>query len=437
MVKKVKKNQTLLEEVSFADHGRVDRKRGVVKDCKILGMESRHGYKYTAGAMKGAIELYEGAKVNIDHPNRKTPGASRSYRDRFGKFKNVRFVEGDGLRGDFNFNPEHEIANQFAWDVENNPDNCGFSHNASGPLVKRGGQIYCESIEAVRSVDLVADAATTASLFEGKPSMKIRKRTRKAKMNKAAIRRKLFEGFGKKVANVLLENVDMNGQQAVAEAAPTDGSKGGNVDALLALVRQVLEDPNITAEESIKAVSKRLKALKEMIPGGSAKDAAPAKGEAAMEGAGDDDDDDDVEDPDDDDLVEDDDDEEDDDDLVEDRGQIKKGKKGAAKAGGVDAEVLKRLARLEAREERVEVMELCESAGFRPTDKQMKLLLACEDEDTRNDLLESWAELQDAPANVRKTIKGGKAKSRELVEGGSGKGKAYKDTKEWAAGLKA
>jgi hypothetical protein len=147
-------------------NGRVDRTRGIVTGVKIIGLHSKHGYDYTPEALRAAIPLYEGIKVNIDHPERSKPGAARSYADRFGKLVNVRFVEREGLIGDFHYNTQHPLADQFAWDAENSPAACGFSHNAGGQVVTRNGRQVCESIDSVRSVDLVADPATTASLFE-------------------------------------------------------------------------------------------------------------------------------------------------------------------------------------------------------------------------------------------------------------------------------
>ena len=87
------------ESVHFDESARIDMKRGIVKNVKIIGLESRHGYSYTPKALKEAAHLYEGIRVNVDHPERSKPGIARSYRDRFGSLRGVHFVEGDGLRG--------------------------------------------------------------------------------------------------------------------------------------------------------------------------------------------------------------------------------------------------------------------------------------------------------------------------------------------------
>jgi hypothetical protein len=157
----------LVESIT-ATESRLDRKRGIVRDVKILGFYSEHGYEYSEGAMQRAISLYEGVAVNVDHPARNRAAQSRSYADRFGRLKNVRFIEGRGLVGDLHYNRQHPIAAQFEYDVEHSPENLGLSHNASGRSVREGNRTVVDSIVTVRSVDLVADPATNVSLFESR-----------------------------------------------------------------------------------------------------------------------------------------------------------------------------------------------------------------------------------------------------------------------------
>lgn len=49
---------------------RVDRDSGVIRGVKLIGFESKNGRTYPPSVLKGAVHLYEGAKVNIDHPER-------------------------------------------------------------------------------------------------------------------------------------------------------------------------------------------------------------------------------------------------------------------------------------------------------------------------------------------------------------------------------
>ncbi len=140
----------------------VDSKKGLISGVKILGLESKNGRVYTPEAIRNAAGLYEGKRVNVDHTE---PGESRSYRDRMGKLQNI-MVREDGLYGDLFVNPQHPLAEQLFWDAEHAPENVGLSHDVTGKVTRRGGKATVEAIETVRSVDLVANPATTAGLFE-------------------------------------------------------------------------------------------------------------------------------------------------------------------------------------------------------------------------------------------------------------------------------
>jgi len=156
----------LLESTVFSD-GNLDKDKGVVRGVKILGRYSAHGHEYSRRAMIEAVPLYEGKQVNVDHPQKNKLGQSRKYSDRFGRLHGIQLKE-DGVYGDLHYNKKHSLAEQFEYDVENDPKNVGLSHNAVGQSRKKNGKVLVESIVRVRSVDLVADPATNVSLFEGK-----------------------------------------------------------------------------------------------------------------------------------------------------------------------------------------------------------------------------------------------------------------------------
>ena len=156
--------ETIFE--SLNPSGQVDLENGVIRGVKLIGFKSKNGRDYPPAVLRAAVQHYEGTKVNIDHPE-KGPTAQRSYKDRFGVIREARFVEGKGIYGDFHFNKGHSLAEQFCWDAENAPDAMGFSHNATMRMGRAsGGREVVEEIVNVRSMDLVADPATTVSLFE-------------------------------------------------------------------------------------------------------------------------------------------------------------------------------------------------------------------------------------------------------------------------------
>lgn len=144
---------------------RSEASRGVLRGVKLLGLRSRNGRRYAEKALREAVGLYEGSKVNVNHPTR-DPLAPRDYRDRLGVVRNVRFQLGDGLFGDLHYNPRHALAEQLAWDAEHAPENVGLSHNVLARTRRESDELVVEAITRVQSVDLVADPATTAGLFE-------------------------------------------------------------------------------------------------------------------------------------------------------------------------------------------------------------------------------------------------------------------------------
>jgi len=135
----------------------------MIKGVKVLGVESKNGRKYPVEVMRKALEKYDGAMVNIDHPKGDEP---RSYEDRFGRLVNPR-LEADGIYADLSYNPKHPLAEGFAWWAANDPSAVGLSHNAQARTkLNREGVEEIEEIVEVTSVDLVAEPATTAGLME-------------------------------------------------------------------------------------------------------------------------------------------------------------------------------------------------------------------------------------------------------------------------------
>ncbi|HZZ74193.1 MAG TPA: hypothetical protein VFE24_18300 [Pirellulales bacterium] len=147
---------------------RVDRAAGVLRGIKILGLQSRNGRRYLPDALAQAVALYEGAKVNVNHP-KGSPSGPRDYQDRIGVIRRAAWRTDSGLFGDLHFNPKHALAEQLIWDAEHAPENVGFSHNVEARTSKQGNHVLVEEILRVQSVDLVADPATTRGLFEGAP----------------------------------------------------------------------------------------------------------------------------------------------------------------------------------------------------------------------------------------------------------------------------
>src|SRR5919106_2185580 len=159
-------SEPLQEFVDSGSHKlRVDRAAGIIRGVKLLGLASRNGRRYRESALVDAVSLYEGAKVNINHP-KGHPLSPRDYQDRLGVVRGVEFRPGEGLFGDLHFNPKHALSEQLVWDAEHAPQNVGMSHNVLARTTRSGDETVVEAITRVQSIDLVADPATTSGLYE-------------------------------------------------------------------------------------------------------------------------------------------------------------------------------------------------------------------------------------------------------------------------------
>jgi len=146
---------------------RVDREAGVIRGVKILGLNSTNGYRYTRQALEKARPMYEGARVNINHPHRSNPDAERSVTDWFGTLQGVR-LESDGLYGDLHYLKSHPASHQLCEAAERFPRRFGLSHNARiiDKVTTEG--VVVEQISRLFSVDVVLDPATTKGIFESR-----------------------------------------------------------------------------------------------------------------------------------------------------------------------------------------------------------------------------------------------------------------------------
>jgi hypothetical protein len=181
----------LLESLDLGK-SKVDRKAGVIRHVKIVGIESRNTgrtigldpaifedavdrpYSYDRDALQRAIPLYEGATVRIDHPlTERGEDGRRIVRDRTrstlslaGKLTNV-VLESDGLYGDLQLLKTGGHFDFLLEIAETMPDKIALSHNADGRPVLRDGYAVIEEIRHVHSVDIVSgQPGTTNGLFE-------------------------------------------------------------------------------------------------------------------------------------------------------------------------------------------------------------------------------------------------------------------------------
>lgn len=228
----------------------VDKEKGVIQGVKVLGTRSLNGRRYTEQAIREARSKYEGAFVNLNHPER-NPGAPRNIRDRFGQLEGVE-ARDDGIYATLRYNRRHPEAGLVEEFAESMPSAIGLSHNAKGRGRKQGNEFVVEEIVQVRHVDLVADPATTKSLFEhsgdgeGSPSGELQAVLEDETLSREERRQKAIE--------------------LVEEWLPEDSSEGGDEVDFESLTVEELQKKRPDLIESVtkgEEAEKELKALKE------------------------------------------------------------------------------------------------------------------------------------------------------------------------------
>ena len=344
--------------IALSGNHKVDEEAGIIYGVKVLGYESAHGYSYTEAAVKDAIPLYEGVAVNIDHP--KEPGDRRSSYDRFGKLVNPRLAK-DGLYADLVYLKSHPLTARVI-EAAKSPDKSnlfGLSHHAQGNQVKRDGKTVVEKIEAVNSVDLVADPATNSGLFE----------SRKHRPMKRITVRKLLESIAKttRQKRTLLEMEDAGlmpaeekekeGEEMAVELpeeeAPAQSPDEQASAAFKAMVMAVLDDASLDVAGKKKKIGDILSAQEKLM---AAPEVAPEV--PAIEGEG--------EEP------------------AEEEKPVEESKRLAA-----ENLTLKRT--LKAR-------ELCEAHDVKPSASLLKALVVLDESDARALILESKSAAKASPA---------------------------------------
>lgn len=155
-----------------------DAESGIIRNVKIIGKVSKNGRTYTDEALRDAVPLYENAPVYIDHPSRNDAKRDRSLREQVGNIRGARWTP-DGNYGDLHLFESHADTKLVLERARKDKNGFGLSHNADGSCTRsRGGEI-CESIENVRSVDIVGNPATTRGLFESEDPDKPKEKTMK------------------------------------------------------------------------------------------------------------------------------------------------------------------------------------------------------------------------------------------------------------------
>lgn len=140
---------------------RVNREAGTITGVLICGTQSANGRDYPAEVLRRDHAMYEGRPVNCDH------GREATVDRRLGWFSGVAPGDDGRPRGTLNLLKSHPVYERVMEAAEKNPALFGLSHVAMCETRRsREGREIVEAIKSVESIDLVADPATTKSLFE-------------------------------------------------------------------------------------------------------------------------------------------------------------------------------------------------------------------------------------------------------------------------------
>jgi hypothetical protein len=246
-----------LLEITFSDAHTVDRDAGVIRGVKVLGRQSRNGREYSDHALHDAARLYEGIGVNLNHAHSREGSQARSVEAGFGWLAGVA-VRPDGVFGDLHYFKSHLQAAVIVEAAERNPRRFGLSHNAEGRVAHAGGKNVVESIEHVRSVDLVQNPATNAGLFESEESLMSTLTTR-------SIRQILTETHDGRLASLL----DDDQLAPFAEAAVGFAADAGPDDQVAAafktMIDSVLDDDSLDLQAKLAKIRGILKAQAKLV----------------------------------------------------------------------------------------------------------------------------------------------------------------------------
>ena len=177
-MKKNAGNQLIEATLKTITADRVDREAGIIYGVRMAGLSSKNKRDYIPEAYKQAIKAghYEGKPCNVDHVKE---GEQTKVASRFGVWHDAEYREKPepGVYGNLHYIKSHSLANNVCEAAERKELNSAFgmSHDAYAGTCRPGtnGRVIVESIESVKSIDLVADPATTKGLFEHKePAMK-------------------------------------------------------------------------------------------------------------------------------------------------------------------------------------------------------------------------------------------------------------------------
>jgi hypothetical protein len=136
----------------------------IIENMALLGGKSKNGRTYSKDVRIKASKVFEGIKAYMNHPDADKVNDPRKVQELIGRHKGVYFDEAtDMLRSNLHLSPTHLVKEYLIPHAKANPGILGNSINASGKIDSKGNVL---EVTKGRSVDVVAEPATTNGLFE-------------------------------------------------------------------------------------------------------------------------------------------------------------------------------------------------------------------------------------------------------------------------------
>ena len=159
------------DESPFKDveESQVDIPNHTIRNVCVFGTRhSKNGYTYEDPAIDRLVQLAEGAKFFVNHPSKsetKERDGVRDIRDWAGVYASPRKEGADKVYADLRVRPTWW---DLVYDVATlKPPGVGNSINSRVKIFKdQAGKEHVVDIDVLKSIDLVASAATTSNLFE-------------------------------------------------------------------------------------------------------------------------------------------------------------------------------------------------------------------------------------------------------------------------------
>lgn len=139
---------------------------GLVKNVAVCGLKSKNGYRYREAALKKILPQYDNQEIYLDHAGKQT--TNRTVSEHFATIRKPFWDESAKIvrAGEFSYRQEHPFAKQFEEQLKRDEKWFRLSHVADGTIEDVLGQREVTEVTKIHGVDLVTNAATTASLFE-------------------------------------------------------------------------------------------------------------------------------------------------------------------------------------------------------------------------------------------------------------------------------